>query len=163
MRQWLVRLYPGDWRRRYGAEFIALLERQPITPRSLLDVVRGALDAHRGAWRQERVNAAQVRLREGKGSKMKHGRRQYSCSFCGKPKEAVHRLIAGPGVYICDECITLCNEIIAKEEHMPPTSPAQNEGGPARRRTVRWWQHVLGRRHRALLQARTSLEMGILC
>ena len=30
------------------------------------------------------------------------------CSFCGKPQEIVKKLIAGPGVYICDECIALC-------------------------------------------------------
>jgi len=34
-------------------------------------------------------------------------------SFCSKPKQSVEHLIAGPGVYICNECITLCNEIIA--------------------------------------------------
>ncbi len=37
------------------------------------------------------------------------------CSFCGKAQEQVRRLIAGPGVYICDECIELCNEIIEEE------------------------------------------------
>lgn len=37
------------------------------------------------------------------------------CSFCGKSQEQVKRLIAGPGVYICDECIELCSEIIAEE------------------------------------------------
>lgn len=37
------------------------------------------------------------------------------CSFCGKYQDQVKRLIAGPGVYICDECIELCNEILAEE------------------------------------------------
>lgn len=37
------------------------------------------------------------------------------CSFCGKYQDQVKRLIAGPGVYICDECIELCNEIISEE------------------------------------------------
>jgi ATP-dependent Clp protease ATP-binding subunit ClpX len=37
------------------------------------------------------------------------------CSFCGKTQEEVQRLIAGPDVYICDECISLCNEIISQE------------------------------------------------
>jgi ATP-dependent Clp protease ATP-binding subunit ClpX len=37
------------------------------------------------------------------------------CSFCGKSQEEVKKLIAGPSVYICDECIQLCNEIIAEE------------------------------------------------
>ena len=37
------------------------------------------------------------------------------CSFCGKTQEQVKRLVAGPGVYICDECVDLCNEIIEDE------------------------------------------------
>ena len=37
------------------------------------------------------------------------------CSFCGKTQKQVKKLIAGPGVYICDECIELCNEIIIEE------------------------------------------------
>lgn len=40
---------------------------------------------------------------------------QLKCSFCGKLQEQVKKLVAGPGVYICDECIELCNEIIAEE------------------------------------------------
>ncbi|MCM3611403.1 ATP-dependent protease ATP-binding subunit ClpX [Planococcus sp. MERTA32b] len=37
------------------------------------------------------------------------------CSFCGKPQEQVRKLVAGPGVYICDECIELCTEIVEEE------------------------------------------------
>ena len=37
------------------------------------------------------------------------------CSFCGKSQKEVKKLIAGPTVYICDECIALCNDIIAEE------------------------------------------------
>ena len=40
---------------------------------------------------------------------------QLKCSFCGKTQEQVRKLVAGPGVYICDECIELCNEIIDEE------------------------------------------------
>ncbi|MBM7624842.1 ATP-dependent protease ATP-binding subunit ClpX [Sporohalobacter salinus] len=40
---------------------------------------------------------------------------QLKCSFCGKVQEQVQKLVAGPGVYICDECIELCNEIIEEE------------------------------------------------
>ena len=40
---------------------------------------------------------------------------ELNCSFCGKTQEEVQRLIAGPDVYICDECVSLCNEIIAQE------------------------------------------------
>src|SRR5215472_5613192 len=39
-----------------------------------------------------------------------------SCSFCGKSQREVKKLIAGPTVYICDECIRLCNDIIAEEK-----------------------------------------------
>ncbi len=45
------------------------------------------------------------------------------CSFCGKSQKQVKKLIAGPGVYICDECIDLCNEII--EEELSETSEFQ--------------------------------------
>jgi len=38
------------------------------------------------------------------------------CSFCGKSEERVKRLIAGPGVYICDECVALCQEILTSEQ-----------------------------------------------
>jgi ATP-dependent Clp protease ATP-binding subunit ClpX len=40
---------------------------------------------------------------------------QLKCSFCGKTQEQVKKLVAGPGVYICDECIELCNEIVEEE------------------------------------------------
>ncbi len=46
---------------------------------------------------------------------------QLLCSFCGKSQRQVKKLIAGPGVYICDECIDLCNEIIDEELAAPPT------------------------------------------
>jgi ATP-dependent Clp protease ATP-binding subunit ClpX len=44
---------------------------------------------------------------------------QLMCSFCGKSQRQVKKLIAGPGVYICDECIDLCNEIIDEELSTP--------------------------------------------
>ena len=37
------------------------------------------------------------------------------CSFCGKTQDSVRKIVAGPGVYICNECIELCNEIIESE------------------------------------------------
>ncbi len=41
----------------------------------------------------------------------------YACSFCSKPREEVEHLIAGPNeVYICNECVTLCNKILTEEE-----------------------------------------------
>ena len=47
------------------------------------------------------------------------GNEQLLCSFCGKSQRQVKKLIAGPGVYICDECIDLCNEIIDEELSTP--------------------------------------------
>ena len=38
------------------------------------------------------------------------------CSFCGKSKDSVRKFISGPSVYICNECIALCNEILAEDE-----------------------------------------------
>ena len=38
-----------------------------------------------------------------------------SCSFCGKTQDDVKKLIAGPSVYICNECVDLCNDIIEEE------------------------------------------------
>ena len=43
------------------------------------------------------------------------GNEQLLCSFCGKSQRQVKKLIAGPGVYICDECVALCVEILEEE------------------------------------------------
>ena len=50
----------------------------------------------------------------GKRRRRKRGKADLACSFCGKSQEQVKKLVAGPGVYICDECIDLCNEILAE-------------------------------------------------
>jgi ATP-dependent Clp protease ATP-binding subunit ClpX len=61
------------------------------------------------------------------------------CSFCGKSQDQVRKLIAGPGVYICDECIDLCNEILDEElveGHSPPPGRSAVESSrknPARK------------------------------
>lgn len=54
-----------------------------------------------------------------KGSVDGKRRRLWRCSFCGKGKDAARRLVAGPGVFICDRCVQLCNEVLE--------SPAQND------------------------------------
>ena len=48
----------------------------------------------------------------------------FHCSFCGKSQHEVRKLIAGPSVYVCDECVALCNDIISEESHeeKPPVS-----------------------------------------
>ena len=58
----------------------------------------------------------------------------YRCSFCGKSQEQVRKLIAGQGVYICDECITLCQEIIEEEMLEAPRSKTATPALPAPRR-----------------------------
>jgi len=51
-------------------------------------------------------------------------KKQVKCSFCGKTQEQVNRIVAGPGVYICNECIELCSEIIEEEyEDIPVEQP----------------------------------------
>ena len=58
-------------------------------------------------------------------------KKQLRCSFCGKNQEQVKRLIAGPGVYICDECIELCSEIIEDEfEGNTESSPLEASNLP---------------------------------
>ncbi len=54
--------------------------------------------------------------------------RNICCSFCGKSQEAVRRLIAGPGVYICDECVDLCLSILEDEFPMAETRHAEDAG-----------------------------------
>lgn len=49
-----------------------------------------------------------------------------SCSFCGKPNTEVAALVAGPGVYICDECVALCQQVIAdRPARVPQLAPWQ--------------------------------------
>ena len=45
----------------------------------------------------------------------KHDDSRLKCSFCGKSQDQVKKLIAGPEVYICDECVDLCNQILDEE------------------------------------------------
>ena len=54
------------------------------------------------------------------------------CSFCGKNQKEVKKLIAGPAVYICDECIQLCSEIIEEETEKDTDSPAAKLLAPER-------------------------------
>ncbi|BAZ46496.1 ATP-dependent Clp protease regulatory subunit [Chondrocystis sp. NIES-4102] len=62
------------------------------------------------------------------------------CSFCGKSQEQVRKLIAGPGVYICDECVELCNEILDEELMQgevlsSPTVGSNSDTKPPKRKT----------------------------
>ena len=53
-------------------------------------------------------------------------RRHTRCSFCGKGQEQVRKLVAGPGVYICDQCIDLCQEVLEEDNR----STSQKRGKP---------------------------------
>ena len=96
------------------------------------------------------------------------GNEQLLCSFCGKSQRQVKKLIAGPGVYICDECIDLCNEIIDEELTAPASArsrqPPAAEGHllrPQRLRRLagRGEAHARGRRLQPL-QARADGDRG---
>src|SRR5579872_3852311 len=50
---------------------------------------------------------------------------QVRCSFCAKPSTEVEKVIAGPGVYICNECVGLCNDILGAERLKPAEPRAQ--------------------------------------
>ena len=52
------------------------------------------------------------------------------CSFCGKTQNMVDRLVAGPNVYICNECIALCNEILSEEEEYAEGHSGLQNAGP---------------------------------
>src|SRR5437879_12601059 len=52
-----------------------------------------------------------------------HHHGNLSCSFCGKGQREVRKLIAGPTVYLCDECIKLCNDIIAEQSEREENRP----------------------------------------
>jgi len=58
-----------------------------------------------------------------------------ACSFCAKPAPEVGKLIAGPGIYICDECVRLCNEILDSAAGRPGAEP--DAGPPAE---LTYWQ-----------------------
>jgi len=70
------------------------------------------------------------------------------CSFCGRSHAEVRKLIAGPGVYICDSCITVCKNILDKElrEEAKPSAPAVRVPKPAEIRQA-LDQHVIGQDH----------------
>ena len=52
---------------------------------------------------------------------------QLLCSFCGKSQRQVKKLIAGPGVYICNECVDLCRQIISSAPPLPPRMKSWEE------------------------------------
>jgi ATP-dependent Clp protease ATP-binding subunit ClpX len=70
------------------------------------------------------------------------------CSFCGKSHSEVKKLIAGPGVYICDSCIQVCKEIIEKEIEEEPAAPAPELKVPKPQEIYRHLEeYVVGQEH----------------
>jgi hypothetical protein len=66
-------------------------------------------------------------------------RRRYTrCSFCGKSQDQVRKLVAGPGVFICDSCIGLCNEVL-REDDMPSAPGSAVYRTSSRRVTLSGW------------------------
>ena len=58
------------------------------------------------------------------------------CSFCGKSQNEVRKLIAGPSVFICDECVDLCNDIIREEADAEGDETGSEHSTPSRRRST---------------------------
>src|SRR6266699_3410993 len=65
------------------------------------------------------------------------------CSFCGKSKDSVRKFISGPSVYICNECIALCNEILAEDEEREVSEAITQVPTPAEIKDV-LDQYVIG-------------------
>jgi len=77
------------------------------------------------------------------------------CSFCGKSKESVKKFISGPNVYICNECISLCNEILAEEDQQSAAESLTHIPKPAEiKETLD--QYVIGQE-----QAKKSLSVAV--
>jgi hypothetical protein len=144
----LLHLYPRHWRERYEAEVRVLLEEHTVRLTTLADLLAGAVDA--------RLNAGYPSQEEHMPSSHRQGPRYTRCSFCGKDPDQVKRLVAGPGVYICDKCIKLCYEVLASDagpgsevlasDAGPPCEPPAGPTQPPRRdwrMVVRRWLRIL--------------------
>ncbi|UCC73401.1 MAG: ATP-dependent Clp protease ATP-binding subunit ClpX [Gemmatimonadota bacterium] len=83
------------------------------------------------------------------------GDKHLRCSFCGKSKESVKKFISGPNVYICNECISLCNEILAEEEERSAAASLTHTPKPAEIKDT-LDQYVIGQE-----QAKKSLAVAV--
>lgn len=77
------------------------------------------------------------------------------CSFCGKSKESVKKFISGPSVYICNECVSLCNEILAEEEERESREKAASSLVPEEIKDI-LDQYVIGQE-----EAKRSLSVAV--
>lgn len=134
----LLRLYPTRWRDRYELEVRTVLEDHPVRLITLVDLIVGAVDA-----RLDPVYRSEEGFMSGSEPQ---GRRKYTrCSFCGKGQDQVRKLVAGPGVFICDGCIELCNEVLAMEDgphDQPPADTRQTAHREARVRPRSWLRNI---------------------
>ena len=80
---------------------------------------------------------------------------QMSCSFCGKTQDQVRKMVAGPGVYICDECLELCNDIIDEETEGEVTIDLKNVPKPKEIRAF-LDQYVIGQE-----EAKKTLSVAV--
>jgi ClpX C4-type zinc finger protein len=72
------------------------------------------------------------------------------CSFCGKTREQAGRIIAGPGVFICQQCVHLCNEVLAMDQPPPRAAKTASSGWLSARILRRappsgWWKKLARR------------------
>src|SRR5678810_502674 len=77
------------------------------------------------------------------------------CSFCGKSKDSVRKFISGPSVYICNECIALCNEILAEDEEREVSEAITQVPSPQEIKDV-LDQYVIGQE-----QAKQALSVSV--
>jgi ATP-dependent Clp protease ATP-binding subunit ClpX len=77
------------------------------------------------------------------------------CSFCGKSKESVKKFISGPSVYICNECVSLCNEILAEEEEREATDAVPRVPTPKEIKSI-LDEYVIGQE-----EAKKSLSVAV--
>ena len=64
------------------------------------------------------------------------------CSFCGKHQQEVKKLIAGPAVYICNECVDICNEIIVDDQHVNERTEQVDESSGTHAATAQSIEYV---------------------
>lgn len=137
----MLQLYPRRWRRRYEAEVRAVLEQHRVRPATLADLLAAAVDARlEQPHRSEEAHMPKSTRRD-RGKVRGYRQVPVRCSFCGKSRDEVNRLVAGPGVYICDGCVKLCNQVISGREGPEGgwPSPATPRQRPKRVQLLRAW------------------------